>query len=90
MAVILDVTVVPLSGKNDCVIDENGKIKWYLKSAPEKGKANQELVRSIAGLLCVPQNTISILTGSSGRKKRVKIDTILSKEDVLKKISDQK
>lgn len=89
MTVILEITVVPLSGKNDCIVSENGQIKWYLKSAPEKGKANQELVRSIADVLRLPQQAISIVTGSVGRKKRVKVETIMAKEEILKIISDR-
>lgn len=88
MAIILEITVMPLSGKNDCFIDEHEQIKWYLKSAPEKGKANYELIKSVADMLHVPQQAISILTGATGRKKRVKIDTSLSKEELLKRISD--
>jgi len=90
MVIVLEITVIPLSGKNECIVDENGQIKWYLKSAPEKGKANQELIRSIADLFHIPQYTISLATGATGRKKRVKIETNLSKEELVKQISERK
>jgi uncharacterized protein len=86
MALILEITVVPLSGKSECTLDANGNLKCYLKSAPEKGKANAELVRLLSLKLRIPLSSISVLTGATGRKKRVKIDATIEKEALLQKL----
>lgn len=40
----LKVKVIPHSGRTE-LKEEDGKLKVYLKSAPEKGKANAELIK---------------------------------------------
>ncbi len=40
----LTVKVVPCSGRTE-LMEENGKLKLYLKSPPEKNKANAELIK---------------------------------------------
>ncbi|MDP3698446.1 MAG: DUF167 domain-containing protein [Nanoarchaeota archaeon] len=40
----LKIKVIPQSGRTE-LKEENGKLKLYLKSAPEKGKANIELIK---------------------------------------------
>lgn len=74
MAFFVDITVVPGSGKQRCILDKTGKIKCYLKSPPEKGKANGELIKLFSKRLKIPQNSIEIVLGATSRKKRLKID----------------
>lgn len=40
----LTVKVIPSAGRME-LQEENGKLKLYLKSAPEKNKANMELIK---------------------------------------------
>lgn len=40
----LKIKVIPHSGRTE-VKEEEGKLKLYLKAAPEKGKANAELIK---------------------------------------------
>ena len=83
MAFTFQVKVVPSSGKNTVIRDKSGQLKWYLKSAPEKGRANAELIKSIAQALKIPQNVVSIIAGATARKKTIKVavdydfDTVL-------------
>jgi uncharacterized protein (TIGR00251 family) len=74
MAFFVDIAVVPSSGRQQCILDKKGKIKCYLKSAPEKGKANRELIKFFAKKLGVTQDCVNIVLGLSSRKKRLKID----------------
>jgi uncharacterized protein (TIGR00251 family) len=74
MAFFVDIAVLPGSGKQQCILDKRGRIKCYLKSSPEKGKANSELIKFFAKKLGVTQNCIQIVLGLSARKKRLKID----------------
>jgi uncharacterized protein (TIGR00251 family) len=75
MAIMLTIKAVPSSGKQSLTYDKNTNIfKCYLKSQPEKGKANLELIRFFSKLLNVTQEDITILKGGSGRNKLIKIN----------------
>lgn len=82
MALILELKVVPLSGKQHCMSDKAGMLKCYLKSPPEGGKANAELCKFLSKVLKIPQEHVSILAGATSRKKVIKLDTTLSREHV--------
>ena len=86
MPLILDLKVVPSSGKSLCVLDKAGALKCYLKNPPEKGKANKELIKMLAKSLGVTHNEVEIIAGATSRKKRVKIDADLSLDTALAKL----
>lgn len=52
---------------------ENNEIKISLKSKPELGKANRELIKSLSEHFKISTNKIKILSGFSSRKKVVEI-----------------
>jgi len=83
---IIEIKVVPNAGRQSWQIDKNGILKCFLKSAPEKGKANKELVKFIARSLDVPQQEVEIIAGLSSRKKRIRISADLTYECFLRKI----
>jgi uncharacterized protein (TIGR00251 family) len=45
-----------------------------VRSAPEKGKANDDVERTIARWLGVPPSTVTVVSGQTSRAKRVRID----------------
>lgn len=71
--------VIPKSGKRSVEPRDDG---WriYLKSLPEDGKANAELIRILAKFLKVTQSHISILKGHTSKNKTVDISGITSEE----------
>lgn len=83
MAVTLELKVVPSSGKQQFVRDKSGTIKCFLKSPPEGGKANAELIKFVSSLSKIPQNDIAIISGQTARKKLIKIITNQSLEHIL-------
>lgn len=89
MPLILSVKVVPCSGVNKFVLDKAGTLKIYLKSPAERGKANQELVALLAKELDVHRNEIEIISGLTHPKKRLKIETNLTFEQILEKLGIQ-
>ncbi len=89
MVLIIDIKVVPSSGRSVCKL-ENSSLKCYLKSAPEKGKANKELVKMLAKKVGVSSSKISIVSGETSRKKRIKIDADISFDHVLEKLGIEK
>ena len=63
-----------------------GMLKIKVSAPPEKGKANQCLVRFIAHRLGVKKNAVSIITGTTSSLKRVQILGI-SSETLLKRLN---
>lgn len=83
---IIEIKVVPASGKNGWVIDKGGHLKCYLKSPAERGLANHELIKNISLALKIPQAQVRIVLGESSRKKRLEIDKDISMADFLKAV----
>ena len=83
MALRLEVKVVPASGKIDCIIDKQQRLKCYVKSATEDGKANQELIKFFAKLCSVTQRDVDIVSGWTSRNKVFLIKTDLTEAQVL-------
>ncbi len=83
MSFVFDVKVVPRSGRNKWMLDKSGTIKCYLKSPPERGLANKELIKLVAKALSLTQQDISIVFGAASRKKRISVNCDLSFERLL-------
>ena len=83
MSLILELKVVPNSGKTLCTLHKNGGIVCYLKSSPERGLANKELVAYIAKTLNITQQQVRIVQGLTSRKKRLHIQSHMSNDQVL-------
>lgn len=83
MSYVFDVKVVPSSGRNKWQLDASGMLKCYLKSPPEKGLANEELIKLLAKALRVPKDQVSILAGATSRNKRVRIAFNMTFEQLL-------
>ncbi len=64
-------------------LEADDRLKCYLKSPPEKGKANRELLGLLAKALKLPVSACTILSGATSRLKRVRIDTQLSFNELL-------
>lgn len=74
MGLVIEVKVIPGSKKQSFELDKQGTIKCLLKSQPEKGKANEELIKLLSKSLGTTQDALKIITGQTGRKKLVKIN----------------
>jgi hypothetical protein len=51
----------------------DGALKVQLAAVPEKGKANDELRRTLAGHFGVPARDVAIVSGLTSTRKRVRI-----------------
>ncbi len=80
---MLEIKVTPSSGRSEFMLDKQGRLKAFLKSPPEKGKANKELIKLLSRSLKCPQSAITLIAGATHRNKTVKIDQPLSYEQVL-------
>jgi len=83
MALIIEVKVVPSSGRVLWKLEEGDRLKCYLKSPPEKGKANKELINLITKALKLPASACTIISGATSRLKRVRIGTEQSFDELL-------
>ena len=86
MELIVTVKVTPQSGKSAWNLTKNGTLHCHLKSAPEKNKANEELIALTAALLKIPKHSITIIKGALSRYKTIKIITDLSYKSFLEKV----
>ena len=54
--------------------DQSWHLKIQIKAVPEKGKANEALIRFLAKILKIRQSAITILQGSLDRQKLLLIE----------------
>jgi len=81
MALIVEIKVVPSSGRSGFVLDKSGMIKCFLKSPAQDGKANRELIKLVSHGLNIPQKNVYIVHGLTNRKKRLKIDKDMTEDE---------
>lgn len=77
--ITISVKVIPKSSQQKLKW-ENDYLKVWLSSAPEAGKANSELVRTLAEKLLIPKGAIHIRKGKTSRIKIVDIEGITIEE----------
>jgi|APSaa5957512576_1039674.scaffolds.fasta_scaffold00021_24 uncharacterized protein (TIGR00251 family) len=66
---LLNIRVVPNSSKQE-IIEDNEQIKVYLKSVPDKNKANDELVKLFKKMFRLK---VEIKSGAKSRNKVLKV-----------------
>ena len=72
--IFLKVKVIPKSGCNKITDIINGTLKIKIKSAPEKNKANKELIKYLGKIFKVPGQCIIIVKGKTSPLKTIKIN----------------
>jgi hypothetical protein len=72
--ITLKVRVVPKSGKHEIVeVMDDGTVKIKLKAAPDKSKANKELIELLSDFFEVKYQHIMIISGEKARLKLIEI-----------------
>jgi len=59
--------------KKDFIEVDGDKITVGVKASPEKGKANEEVIKKIAKHFGVPKSSVRIISGAVSRKKIVEV-----------------
>jgi uncharacterized protein (TIGR00251 family) len=80
---VLEIKVTPNAGRQGCSLDKSGILKCALKSPAERNKANEELIVFLANTLDIGRDRITLLSGHTSRKKRLRINAEISYESVL-------
>jgi len=86
MALIVELKVVPQSGRQELVLDKSGILKCFIKSPPEDGKANKEIIQLIAQKLDIRKSDIEIVSGLTSRKKRLALGVSLTYQQFLERV----
>lgn len=83
MAIVLTIKVAPNAGKQEFKLDKNNILKCFLKSAPEQGKANAELIKLLSKALNLTLLDITLIQGATNRTKKIKIETTKTLPEIL-------
>jgi uncharacterized protein (TIGR00251 family) len=76
MEAMLDIRVIPRAAKAGVAGTRDGAILVRLNAPPVDGAANAELIDLLARALDVPRRSVTIVSGTRGRAKRVRIDGV--------------
>jgi uncharacterized protein (TIGR00251 family) len=84
----LEVKVTPNAGRNEITGWRDDVLQVKIAAAPEKGKANRELIDFLGRVLGVKKSDITIVKGETSRNKSIEIAGI-SREEIITKIQDK-
>jgi uncharacterized protein (TIGR00251 family) len=70
---LLDIRVQPRASSDGFAEQLGERIKLRITAPPLDGKANKHLITLLAKTFKVTKNDISIISGETGRNKRIKI-----------------
>ncbi len=84
---VLAVRIQPRASRNGILVRSDGSLTIRLTAPPVDGAANEALVKFLADKLDVGRSQIEIVSGQTGRQKRIRIagrelDSVL---DLLKR-----
>ena len=71
--VILTVRAVPRAARNEIAGEKDGALRIRLQAPPVDGKANKALLRFLAVTLDIAPSCLTMLSGETGRNKRILI-----------------
>ena len=72
---IISVKVIPKSSRQEIEEQADGVFKARLHSAPDKGRANEELIGLLAEKFAVAKSQVTIIQGLTSKNKLVKIQS---------------
>lgn len=68
----IEIKVFPSSSREG-IVRKDGRVKIYVKAAPEKGKANDAVLKLVAKEQGVKKGNVRIVSGHASRKKVLEI-----------------
>ncbi|MFA7387087.1 MAG: DUF167 family protein [Thiohalobacteraceae bacterium] len=70
---VLALHVQPGARRDEIVGTHGDRLKVRITAPPIEGKANQHLIRFLAEVFGVPASNVELLSGGSGREKRLRV-----------------
>lgn len=85
-SIIFGVHVIPRASRSEIVGQHDDSLKVRICSPPVDGAANAEIIRLFSKHFGVSKSEVSIVSGETSKKKRIKIENLsLSKfEELIK------
>ena len=83
--VILDVRAAPRSSRAGLDGTVGDAVKVRVRSAPVDGKANKEVIETLADAFGVPKSAVSFVSGETSKTKRVLLRGV-TKETILSRL----
>lgn len=74
--IILFIKAQPGARKDEIVGEQAGSIKVRVTAPPEKGKANEAIIRLLAEKLNLRKSAISVISGETSRDKKILIQGV--------------
>jgi len=81
---VLAIHLQPGSARDTLAGIHGERLKIKVTAAPVDGRANDHLIRYLAGLFDVPRSRVDLLAGHSSRSKRVRIHRPVRLPDEIK------
>ena len=81
--IVLDCYLQPRASRTEIVGEHDGALKIRISAPPVDGAANAELIAFLAKLCKVAKQQVTIESGATGRRKRVRIVGISDMPAVL-------
>jgi uncharacterized protein (TIGR00251 family) len=72
-AITLTVRVVPRASRSEIAGYHDGALRVRVAAPPVEGAANRELIKFLSKSFRVPQNAVTIISGSNSRNKIIRI-----------------
>lgn len=72
-ALILELQIQPRASRDEIAGPHGGRLRVRITAPPVDGKANKHLCAYLAKLCGVAKGAVTVETGTSGRRKRVRI-----------------
>ena len=84
----LQIRVQPRARRNSIEVVDGSKLKIYVTTAPEGGKANDAVVALLAKSLGIAKSHIRIVRGHKSRDKLLDIEG-LTEDEVIARLTDR-
>jgi uncharacterized protein (TIGR00251 family) len=79
-SITLDIKVIPRAGRTELAGTRDGAVLVRLAAAPVDDAANTALLTFLSELFNVPRRNLTIVSGETSRRKRVKILGITARD----------
>ena len=76
----IDIIAKPKASRNSIEGEHDGALKISITAPPDKGKANKAIIKLLSKSLKIAQSSISILSGETSRRKKIRIVGVTSEQ----------
>jgi len=70
---IIRLKVIPNAPKNSLESFEDGVLKVKVSAVPDRGKANDAIIKLLADVFDLPKREITIISGQTSRLKKIEL-----------------